>query len=127
MLLTDVDHTVELATLDASGEPVSVDKIQVALYKIDWRWWWDKSGESLAQYSTASHTGIVTQDAVSTVDGKGTWNFQIQYPAWGRYLLRACDTSGGHCSGKVFYIDWHPIGRVRTDVPRELCRGGRYR
>ena len=35
MLLTDVDHTVELATLDASGEPVSVDKIQVALYKID--------------------------------------------------------------------------------------------
>ena len=106
MLLTDVDHTVELATLNASGEPVSIDKIHVALYKIDWRWWWDKSDESLAQYSTATHTGVITQDAVSTVDGKGTWQFQIRYPAWGRYLLRACDTSGGHCSGKVFYIDW---------------------
>ena len=106
MLLTDVDHTVELATLNASGEPVSIDKIHVALYKIDWRWWWDKSGESLAQYSTATHTGVITQDAVSTVDGKGTWQFQIRYPAWGRYLLRACDTSGSHCSGKVFYIDW---------------------
>ena len=106
MLLTDVDHTVELATLNASGEPVSVDKIRVALYKIDWRWWWDKSGESLAQYSSASHTAIIHQDTVSSVDGKGTWDFQIQYPAWGRYLFRACDAAGGHCSGKVFYVDW---------------------
>ncbi len=106
MLLTDVDHTVELATLSSDGEPVSVEAIRVSLYKIHWRWWWDKSGDSLAQYSAASHAGIVSQGTVATVDGQGSWQFQIQYPAWGRYLLRACDTAGGHCSSKVFYIDW---------------------
>jgi hypothetical protein len=106
MLLTDVDHTVELATLSADGEPVSVENIRVSLYKIHWKWWWDKSGDSLAQYAAASHAGIVAQDTVSTAAGQGSWQFRIDYPAWGRYIVRACDTAGGHCSAKVFYIDW---------------------
>ena len=61
---------------------------------------------------------IVAEDTIATVDGQGAWQFQIQYPAWGRYLVRACDTAGGHCSGRVFYIDWPgwagravPVGR----------------
>ena len=32
--------------------------------------------------------------------------FEIKYPEWGRYLVRACDLDGGHCTGRVFYIDW---------------------
>ena len=106
MLLTDVDHTVEIASLDREGQRVSLESVRINLYKVDWRWWWDKSGESLAQYASAQHTGVVQQDTIATVDGRGTWTFQIQYPTWGRYLVRACDTKGGHCTGKVFYIDW---------------------
>ena len=106
MLLTDVDHTVEIASLDREGQPVSLERVRINLYKVDWRWWWDKSGESLAQYASAQHTGVVEQDTITTTDGRGTWTFQIQYPTWGRYLIRACDTIGGHCTGKVFYIDW---------------------
>ena len=49
MLLTDKKHVVELATLDATGKPVSVDAVHVTLYKIEWKWWWDQNGESLAQ------------------------------------------------------------------------------
>lgn len=106
MLLTDVEHTVEIASLDREGQPVSLESVRINLYKIDWRWWWDKSGESLAQYASAQHTGVVEQDTIATIDGRGTWTFQIEYPTWGRYLIRACDTVGGHCTGKVFYIDW---------------------
>ena len=36
----------------------------------------------------------------------GQWQFEIKYPEWGRYLVRACDLDGGHCTGRVFYIDW---------------------
>ena len=39
----------------------------------------------------------------------------MNYPAWGRYLLRACD-QGGHCGGRVVYIDWPGwAGRPQTD------------
>ena len=106
MLLTDTTHTVEIASLSADGEPVSVNGIQVTLYKVGWRWWWDRSGETLAQYASANHRSIVHRGEVNTRNGRGTWEFEIEYPAWGRYLLRACDPSGRHCTGKLFYIDW---------------------
>ena len=106
MLLTDRKHVVELATLDATGKPVSVDKLQVALYKIQWKWWWDQNGDSLAQYAQGESQSMIQSDTVATRDGKGQWTFEIKYPEWGRYLLRVCDVNGGHCTGRTFYIDW---------------------
>lgn len=106
MLLTDQKHVVELATLDAKGRPVSSAKVRVTLYKIQWKWWWDQNGDSLAQYAQAESQAIVQQDTVATRDGKGQWTFEIKYPEWGRYLVRACDLDGGHCTGRTFYIDW---------------------
>ena len=43
---------------------------------------------------------------VSIKNGQGKWDFKIKYPAWGRYLIRACDEDSGHCTGKTLYIDW---------------------
>jgi predicted esterase len=96
MLLTDQQHTVEIATLSANGAPVvSARKVQVTLYKVEWKWWWDKTGDSLAQYAQGRSNTVVREDTVSTVGGKGQWNFEIKYPEWGRYLVRACDTESG--------------------------------
>lgn len=106
MLLTDVPHTVELAALTEAGAPTDIDEVEVTLYKVDWKWWWDKSGDSLAQYAQRTHSSVVQQDIVSIAQGKGAWQFEIKYPAWGRYLVRVCDLKGGHCAGQTFYIDW---------------------
>ncbi len=106
MLLTDQQHTIELASLDAHGNPSELDRVQVTLYKIDWKWWWDKSNESLAAYSNANHSRKLQQGIVQTRQGRGQWNFSIKYPDWGRYLVRACDLDGKHCTGKTVYIDW---------------------
>lgn len=109
MLLTDKKHVVEIASLSSDGKPVTVKKVQVTLYKINWKWWWDQSGESLANYASASHASKLLQSTVATSNGKGSWEFEIKYPDWGRYLVRACDISEGeeqHCTGSTLYIDW---------------------
>ncbi len=106
MLLTDIDQWVNIASVNAEGKPVSRKKIQVFLYKINWKWWWDKSGESLAQYSSATHTSIIQKGEISTKNGLGKWKFKVKYPDWGRYLLRAYDPESGHITGKIIYIDW---------------------
>lgn len=106
MLLTDTEHTVQIASVGADGKPVGVQKVQVTLYKVEWRWWWDKNGESLAQYVQGESNAQIRSDVVSTVAGRGTWKFNIKYPEWGRYLVRVCDVEGGHCAGRTFYIDW---------------------
>jgi len=106
MLLTDKDHEVAIVTVDNAGRPVSRDKVVVSLYKIEWKWWWDRSGESLAQYVSNVQTRPLLKGEVSTRDGVGKWTFQIKYPDWGRYLIRAEDPVGGHASGQIVYIDW---------------------
>ena len=107
MLLTDKQHTVQIASVQADGKPAAARNIEVTLYKVEWKWWWDKSGDSLAQYASASNASVVKKDTITTAaDGQGTWNFEIKFPQWGRYLVRACDLDGGHCTGQTFYIDW---------------------
>ena len=107
MLLTDTKHTVKVASLNADGKPVAMKHVQMTLYKIDWKWWWDKSSESLAEYDDSKHHSKLAQAIIHTsADGTGTWQFEIKYPKWGRYLVRACDLDGGHCTGKTVYVDW---------------------
>ncbi|MDN3517571.1 MG2 domain-containing protein [Aquisalimonas lutea] len=106
MLLTDKTHEVAIGTLTHDGEPADVDAVEVRLYELDWKWWWDSSAESVTAFSSAEHRTPVDRATVSTTDGRGVYRFEIQRPAWGRYLLRACDSDGGHCTGEVFYIDW---------------------
>lgn len=106
MLLTDTDHVVEVASLDADGNQSSLEQVEVSLYKIHWKWWWDQSADSLARYANASTHHRLQHGVIKTVDGRGQWTFNVKYPDWGRYLVRACDLTGKHCSAKVVYIDW---------------------
>lgn len=117
MLLTDTDHRVRIAALDNTGQPAALRDLEVSLYKIEWRWWWDQSGESLARYASGAGHEALQRGRVSTnADGEAEWSLRINHPEWGRYLLRVCDTRGGHCTGEVFYMDWPGwAGRAREE------------
>jgi len=116
MLLTDKDQEVSIVTVDPAGRPVSRDKVLVSLYKIEWRWWWDRSGESLAQYVSDIRTRPVLKGEVATRDGAGSWTFQIRSPDWGRFLVRVEDPVSGHAAGQIVYIDWPGwAGRAREE------------
>ena len=106
MLLTDTKHTVKIGSLSAHGEPVDIKKVRVSLFKVNWKWWWDKSPDSLAQYADSENAAKLKESIISTVNGEGEWDFEIKYPEWGRYLVRACDINGKHCAGKIVYVDW---------------------
>ena len=117
MLLTDKDHEVAIVTVDPSGRPVSRDKVVVSLYKVEWKWWWDRSGESLAQYVADVRNRPLQSGEVATKDGAGKWTFQIRYPDWGRYLIRVEDPESGHAAGQIVYIDWPGwAGRAREEA-----------
>jgi uncharacterized protein YfaS (alpha-2-macroglobulin family) len=116
MLLTDKKHPISIATVDAEGKPVSLERVQVKLYKIEWKWWWDKTDDSLARYADSEHARPVMEGKIATKDGQGTYEFEIKYPEWGRFLARVCDEDGGHCTGQIFYIDWPGwAGRAREE------------
>ncbi len=104
MLLTDVDHQVDVVTLDEKGNPVS-STVEVTLYKMQWKWWWDQSVDNIGTYNGKVSAEEISSTSVRTVNGKGTWTLNVKYPSWGRYLIRVKDDQG-HATGKILYIDW---------------------
>lgn len=117
MLLTDTLHTVRIVMLDAQGDPVPKGRVEIQLYKIDWRWWWEKGAESLNYINSSSYKPLQT-DVIEIENGRGKWQFEIKYPSWGRYLIRAHDLDGNHYAGQILYIDWPGwAGRAKKDIP----------
>ena len=106
MLLTDTQHHVDIALVNADGTPAGDSDVELKLYKVEWRWWWEKGEEDLAAWAQASvHTPLQT-GVVKVKNGAGAWELEIKYPEWGRYLLLAEDKAGGHRAGRTLYIDW---------------------
>jgi uncharacterized protein YfaS (alpha-2-macroglobulin family) len=108
MLLTDTEHRVDLALVDRDGKLVKGGaNVEVALYKIQWRWWWEKGEESLAERAQELYAHPIKKESVAIgADGRGFWKFSLKYPEWGRFLVRVEDKAGGHAAGKIVYIDW---------------------
>ncbi|MDR1625633.1 MAG: Ig-like domain-containing protein [Spirochaetia bacterium] len=107
MLLTDTPHTADIVVLDADGKPAAGNvELECALYKLSWRWWWTKEGESAAEFASSISRNPIMRGLVSASGGKASWNFQVKYPDWGRYLVLIRDRSGGHAAAQIRYIDW---------------------
>ncbi len=107
MLLTDVKHKFELVSVDENGKAKATKNLKVAVYKVNWRWWWDTSSDNLSSYSSSNYRNLIFEKTVSTnTNGKGSFEFELKYPDWGRYLVRVEDPNGGHATGKTIYIDW---------------------
>lgn len=113
MLLTDTTHQVDVITVDAEGNPIARN-VEVSLYKIEWRWWWDSSGDDAVNYMSGQYQQPVAVGKIRTENGKGVWKFRVNYPEWGRFYVVARDMESGHAAGKVAYIDWPGwAGRAR--------------
>ncbi|TAJ11710.1 hypothetical protein DMA11_15785 [Marinilabiliaceae bacterium JC017] len=106
MLLTDKSHEVEVVTLDPEGNPVDVANLEYQVYEISWRWWWEASEDDLARYVGSGSNNLILSGKLSTKKGRGSFKFKIDYPEWGRYLLRVVDNRNGHATGKTVYVDW---------------------
>ena len=111
---TDTDHVFDIVTLNADGKAIDRDKLEYKIYRISWSWWWQHENESFANYINSSSYTPVKTGTLKTVNGKGSINFSVKYPGWGRYLVYVKDRDSGHAAGGTVYIDW-PSWRGRSD------------
>ena len=107
MLLTDTNHIVKIACVDRDGKLIKGNrKVTIEFYKVRWKWWWDRSEENLTDYNSREWQHTISTDTIELVNGEGSWTLRVNYPEWGRYMVRVKDPVSGHSSGKTFYIDW---------------------
>ena len=95
--------TVQFAVVDKMGKAQPGRKISVALYRTDWRWWWDEDATSgAAQFNNAENVTALDQ-ADLTTDARGLASWKVKPSEWGRYFVRVMDEDGGHASGDFFW------------------------
>ncbi len=106
ILVTDSTHLVDIVAVNDDGIKIPSATVEICLYKIKWRWWWEKGADALADYIGTEQFQSIERDTLVLSDGKVSWPFKIKYPEWGRYLVQVHDLNGGHSAGEIFYVDW---------------------
>jgi uncharacterized protein YfaS (alpha-2-macroglobulin family) len=120
-LETGKKHRVEVANVTELGKPLSSD-VEVRVYKISWRWWWDNYNGKLASYISRSENTPLFIKEISTSNGKG--NFDMEFKEWGRYLIYVKDLNSGHSTGQIFYADepyWSRSNRTDNEFATMLA------
>jgi uncharacterized protein YfaS (alpha-2-macroglobulin family) len=104
-IVTDTNHVVKVTTLSENGLPVS-RKLELKIYKLTWRWWWESNDNELATYAHSTYYQPYATQEVKTINGKGEFILRVNRPDWGRFLVRITDPESGHSCGAVAFIDW---------------------
>lgn len=107
--LTDDNNTFDVVTVDAQGNPSGNRKLKVQVFKIEWRWWWNRGYDNLSRYENATvHRPFKEMDITTGSNGKANFNINVPDEEGGRYLIRVIDEVSGHATGRTayFYRNW---------------------
>ncbi|MFW0738461.1 alpha-2-macroglobulin family protein [Flavobacterium sp. T12S277] len=114
MLETGKNNSFDIVTVDENGRPKSVRNLEVKVFKVDWRWWWDASSDNLSNYNSSNATTSYKTLVIDTDSrGKGSIDLSLSDEEWGRYLIRVADNTDGHATALTVNIDW-PVWSGKT-------------
>jgi uncharacterized protein YfaS (alpha-2-macroglobulin family) len=107
----NADHVFDFVSVDSKGKPLAKHAIELTVYKLEWRWWWDAREENQASYiSNNIHALKATTSLVTDAKGHAKWTFQGNQFDWGRHLIRACDAAEKgktqHCVSRDIYLGY---------------------
>jgi len=99
----DKEGTINFVLVNTEGKPKANQKLKVGLYRVDWRWWWERNRRNNRDnFNSSTHfNALKSADLQTNSKGEASWSYQPK--DWGRYLVRVCDEESGHCSGSYFY------------------------
>ncbi|PZR24108.1 MAG: hypothetical protein DI539_01455 [Flavobacterium psychrophilum] len=116
MLETGKSNRFDIAAVNEKGQAKPGRRVDVKVYKVEWRWWWDESNNGPSSYSTAvANMPFYSTQVVTDASGKASFNFKTEEEQWGRYLIRVTDIESGHSAGETVLIDYpYWSGRSRN-------------
>lgn len=114
ILVTDETHHLPIVCVDKEGNPLN-RTIEVKMYRLDWRWWYDNADYEFT-YFDDTYLQTVQTSTLKTQQGKAQFSFKINYPDWGRYLIKATDKQSGHSTSTIVYVDWPGYGATSTQA-----------
>ena len=107
LLETGRTNKFDIVTLSENGKPKSVRNLEVSVYRMESRWWWDSSNDNLSNYNTSNSTTTYKFYRVNTnALGKAHIQFSVPDDDWGRYMIRVYDPTDGHAAAQTVFLDY---------------------
>jgi len=97
----DEKTPMQLISVDALGEATQ-DQLQMMIYRMEWRWWWESSDQNIGSYISRKNTQLVLSKTVDIKKSAISINEVFSKLEWGRYLVVVQSTSG-HTSSQTVY------------------------
>jgi alpha-2-macroglobulin len=97
----DENSEIKVVSVNPTGRTVS-DQIDLMIYKIEWRWWWESSDENIGSYINHNHANLVLSKEIHTGSDPVKLSGVFKSMKWGRYLVVA-RSSSGHSSSMTVY------------------------
>ena len=94
---------IQGAVVTAEGTSTE-SKVEVEVYTLEWRWWWDSEYDNIGSYINRSYKKPVFNKTLTTQNGKFEVNFTGK--EWGRYYVIARDVDSGHTCGTTLYLSY---------------------
>ncbi|MFV0346558.1 MAG: alpha-2-macroglobulin family protein [Bacteroidales bacterium] len=101
---TDKDYQFNIKTVDENGEPISVDDIEVKMYRLSWSWWWESRYNDFATFNHSSYRISKNLGDVETnSSGDGQIDINIDKKDWGYYMIKVTLPNGNTCSDVAYF------------------------
>lgn len=104
-------QNARIVAVSPDGKALGSETVTVDLYRVNWRWWWDRNSDELTNYNGRFYRDKVETRKIKLSKGVGSYAFKIE--DGGRFLLRVTHPDG-HITGEIFYA-YHSWWTPSTD------------
>ncbi|MBK7247612.1 MAG: hypothetical protein IPI05_08085 [Flavobacteriales bacterium] len=109
--ITDTTYAIQAVAVDADGKPLAHHALKAQVVKLGSNWWWSGDMDDPSNYMTAPSSRVISEQDLNTDgSGKASFNFRVDRPQWGRFVIRLSDPESGHTSAAQLYVDWPGYG-----------------
>ncbi len=108
---TDTTYAFGAVAVAPEGKPLAKHTLKVQVVKLGSNWWWSGDMDDPANYMSAPSTRVLKEEEITTdAQGKARFNFRVDRPLWGVFLVRLSDPASGHVAATELYVDWPGYG-----------------
>ncbi|MBT8220415.1 MAG: hypothetical protein KJP00_11345 [Bacteroidia bacterium] len=106
-IFSDKETPIKIATLDQYGNKVDRQNLEIEVYSLRWRWWWERASDyNIRSFIANKSENLLHRDKISTRNGEVVYNLNLNQETWGRKLIRITDPLSGHSTSQIFYTTY---------------------
>lgn len=108
---TDTTYSFAAVAVKPDGKPIAGHALKVQVVKLGSNWWWSGDMDEPSNYMSAPSTRVLKEEDITTdAQGKARFNFRVDRPLWGSFIVRLTDPASGHVAAEHVYVDWPGFG-----------------